>query len=118
MTTIKKLQILHTALSTSGFEKEAKDIKLLAKSSDKRTFSDNDKTYDVEKLWAITKDNKVDDQEGFGTPNYKGGSPLALETSKSVYAKNKTLLESLNKDIIFGKKSAGESLLDENNLTE
>ena len=64
------------------------------------------------------KDNKVDDQEGFGTPNYKGGSPLALETSKSVYAKNKTLLESLNKDIIFGKKSAGESLLDENNLTE
>jgi len=64
------------------------------------------------------KDNKVDDQEGFGTPNYKGGSPLALETSKSVYAKNKTLLESLNKDIIFGKKSVGESLLDENNLTE
>jgi len=64
------------------------------------------------------KDNKVDDQEGFGTPNYKGGSPLALETSKSVYAKNKTLLESLNKDIIFGKKSAGESLLDESNLTE
>ena len=64
------------------------------------------------------KDNKVDDQEGFGMPNYKGGSPLALETSKSVYAKNKTLLESLNKDIIFGKKSAGESLLDENNLTE
>ena len=64
------------------------------------------------------KDNKVDDQEGFGTPNYKGGSPLALETSKSVYAKNKTLLESLNKNIIFGKKSAGESLLDESNLTE
>lgn len=64
------------------------------------------------------KDNKVDDQEGFGTPNYKGDSPLALETSKSVYAKNKTLLESLNKDIIFGKKSAGESLLDESNLTE
>ena len=61
MTTIKKLQILHTALSTRGFEKEAKDIKLLAKSSDKRTFSDNDKTYDVEKLWAITKDNKVDE---------------------------------------------------------
>ena len=64
------------------------------------------------------KDNKVDDQEGFGTPNYKGDSPLALETSKSVYAKNKTLLESLNKNIIFGKKSAGESLLDESNLTE
>jgi hypothetical protein len=64
------------------------------------------------------KDNKVDDQEGFGTPNYKGGSPLALETSKSVYAKNKTLLESLNKDLIFGKRSAGESLLDESNLTE
>jgi hypothetical protein len=64
------------------------------------------------------KDNKVDDQERFGTPNYKGGSPLALETSKSVYSKNKTLLESLNKDIIFGKKNTGESLLDENNLTE
>ena len=56
------------------------------------------------------KDNKVDDQEGFGTPNYKGGSPLALETSKSVYAKNKTLLESLNKDIIFGKKKFSDVL--------
>ena len=64
------------------------------------------------------KDNKVDDQEGYGVPNYKGGSPLALENSKSIYFKNKTLLESLDKNIIFGKKSAGESLLDENNLTE
>ena len=64
------------------------------------------------------KDNKIDDQEGYGVPNYKGGSPLALENSKNSYLKNKTLLESLDKNINFRKKNTGESLLDENNLIE
>jgi len=58
------------------------------------------------------QDNKTDDQEGYGTPNYKGGSPLALES------KNKALLESLSKEIVYSKTKAAESLLDESNLTE
>jgi hypothetical protein len=58
------------------------------------------------------QDNKVDDQEGYGTPNYKGGSPLALES------KNKALLESLSKEIVYAKNKSAESLLDESNLTE
>jgi hypothetical protein len=61
------------------------------------------------------EDNKKDDQEGYGTPNYKGGSPLALENTKN---KNKALLESLSKEIVYAKNKSAESLLDESNLTE
>jgi hypothetical protein len=61
------------------------------------------------------QDNKVDDQEKYGTPNYKGGSPLALENKKN---KNKALLESLSKEIVYAKNKSAESLLDESNLTE
>jgi len=64
------------------------------------------------------KDMKVDDTEISIKTNFKGGSPLALETAKSTYAKNKTLLESLDKQLIFQKDKAKESLLDESNLTE
>jgi lysophospholipase L1-like esterase len=56
---------------------------------------------------------KNDDQEGYGRP-VKDVSPLALE----IKAKNKTLIESLQKVNIFNKKSGGESLLDESNLKE
>jgi hypothetical protein len=54
---------------------------------------------------------KNDDQEGYGRP-VKDVSPLALE----VKAKNKTLIESLQKVNVFNKKNNGESLLDESNL--
>ena len=64
------------------------------------------------------KDMKKDDQESTGRTQFKGGSPLALETARSTYAKNKTLLESLNKQLVFQKDQARESLLDESNLTE
>jgi hypothetical protein len=56
---------------------------------------------------------KNDDQEGYSRP-VKDVSPLALE----IKAKNKTLIESLQKVNIFNKKSGGESLLDESNLKE
>jgi hypothetical protein len=53
---------------------------------------------------------KKDDNESDSIkPQYKGGSPLALE-AKQVYLKNKSLIESL------GRK--GENLLDENRLKE
>jgi hypothetical protein len=63
-------------------------------------------------------DMKKDDQEGYGTPNYKGGSPLALENAKVIYAKNKTLIESLNKASLFTKEIDNTSLLDESQLRE
>lgn len=59
---------------------------------------------------------KKDDQEGYGTPNYKGGSPLALENAKSVYAKNKTLIESLGKAPLFAKEVDNTTLLNEDQL--
>jgi hypothetical protein len=65
-----------------------------------------------------TKSMKVDDQEDFGKNNFKGGSPLALENAKNVFAKNKTLIEGLQKKLVFESDRNKESLLDESNLTE
>ena len=59
---------------------------------------------------------KKDDQEGYGTPNYKGGSPLAMENAQSVYAKNKTLIESLGKAPLFAKEVDNTTLLNEDQL--
>ena len=59
---------------------------------------------------------KKDDQEGYGTPNYKGGSPLALENAKSIFAKNKTLIESLGKAPLFAKEVDNTTLLNEDQL--
>ena len=56
---------------------------------------------------------KNNDQEGYGRPK-KDVSPLALE----IKAKNKTLLESLEKKIVFNNTNSRESLLDESNLKE
>jgi hypothetical protein len=63
-------------------------------------------------------DMKNDDQEGYGRTNYKGGSPLALETAQSVYQKNKTLIEGLSKVSLFPKETESVTLLDENQLKE
>jgi hypothetical protein len=59
------------------------------------------------------QDMKVDDQEGYGRPK-KDVSPLALE----IVAKNKTLLESLEKKINFKETNNKEILLDESKLKE
>jgi hypothetical protein len=64
------------------------------------------------------KDMKVDDTEVSIKTNFKGGSPLALETTKIELAKNKTLLEGLQKKLVFEQDKAKESLLDESNLTD
>jgi hypothetical protein len=60
------------------------------------------------------KDNKVDDQESFGTPNYKGGSPLALENNRNEFLKNKIILESMKKKLVFDKERTTGTYLDEN----
>jgi hypothetical protein len=63
---------------------------------------------------GMKKDN---DESDSIRPQYKGGSPLALE-AKQVYLKNKSLIESIVKTISPEKRSAGDSLLDERNLKE
>jgi hypothetical protein len=60
-----------------------------------------------------THDMKIDDTEGSSLrPNYKGGSPLAMESSK----KNSRLIESLGKKLVFKKDDS--SLLDESQIRE
>jgi hypothetical protein len=52
-------------------------------------------------------------------PNPKGGSPLALESTKAIYAQNKKMLnEMLVKINVFDKETQGSSLLDESNLKD
>ena len=59
-------------------------------------------------------DMKSDNQPTQGRTNYKGGSPLALENSKTQYLKNKILLESMKKKSIFEEEKNAGSYLDEN----
>ena len=61
---------------------------------------------------------KHDDNESDSIrPNYKGGSPLALE-AKQIYLKNKTLIEGLVKKVTAERSTLGNSLLDESKLKE
>ena len=51
--------------------------------------------------------------------NFKGGSPLALETAKTTYLKNKKLFEGLDKKLsLFNKENERVSLLDEKQLNQ
>jgi hypothetical protein len=63
------------------------------------------------------RDKDNENENGSIKPNYKGGSPLALE-AKQVYLKNKTLIESLVKKVTPEKDTTGDSLLDESKLKE
>ena len=52
-------------------------------------------------------------------PTPKGGSPLALETTKAIFAQNKQMLsEMMDKINVFDKETKGSSLLDESNLKD
>jgi hypothetical protein len=83
------------------------------KVTDRNTQDDN---FGKDRLGAISM--KVDDQEDFGRTQFKGGSPLALENAKIALSKNKTLIEGLQKKLVFQSDKDKESLLDESNLTE
>jgi len=74
-----------------------------------------DNAFGKDRLGA--KGMKKDDNESDSIrPQYKGGSPLALENSKSLRFQNKTLIESLQKDLVFKKSNGENSLLDESNI--
>jgi len=65
----------------------------------------------------MKKDN---DESDSIKPNYKGGSPLALET-KNKRNKNARMFNDIKnqkKQIIFEKEIKGSSLLDENQIKE
>ena len=83
------------------------------KATDRNTQDDN---FGKDRLGVQSM--KVDDQEDFGRTQFKGGSPLALENTKLTYSKNKTLLEGLQKKLVFESDKNKESLLDESNLME
>ncbi len=53
--------------------------------------------------------------------DFKGGSPLALESTKGEFLKNKQLLESINlnnKTLVFESENKQEGLLDERQIRE
>ena len=80
------------------------------------TRNTQDDNFGKDRLGA--KGMKNDDNESDSIrPQYKGGSPLALE-AKQVYLKNKTLIESLGKRITAETSTLGDSLLDESKLKE
>jgi hypothetical protein len=75
-----------------------------------------DDTFGKDRLGA--KGMKNDDNESDSIrPQYKGNSPLALE-AKQIYLKNKSLIESMGKNISINKDKPIESLLDENQIRE
>jgi hypothetical protein len=52
-------------------------------------------------------------------PEPKGGSPLALENTKAVYAQNKKMLEEMfKKSNVFDQSNNNSSLLDESNIKD
>ena len=80
------------------------------------TRNTQDDNFGKDRLGA--KGMKNDDNESDSIrPQYKGGSPLALE-AKQVYLKNKTLIESLGKRVTAETSTLGDSLLDESKLKE
>jgi len=83
------------------------------KSTNRNTQQDN---FGKDRLGA--KGMKNDDNESDSIrPNYKGGSPLALE-AKQVYLKNKSLIEGLSKRVTPEASKSEESLLDEKQIRE
>jgi hypothetical protein len=96
-----------------GYDEKAPLGRPEEKVTDRNTQDDN---FGKDRLGA--KGMKKDDNESDSIKvQYKGSSPLALET-KQVYLKNRTLIESLGKTISVERGSIGESLLDESNLKE
>jgi hypothetical protein len=96
-----------------GYDEKAELGRPKEKASNRNT---QDSAFGKDRLG--TQSMKVDDTDVSIKANFKGGSPLALESTKIELAKNKVLLENLQKKLVFESDKAKESLLDESNLTE
>jgi hypothetical protein len=94
-----------------GYDEKAPLGRPEEKASDRNT---QDNAFGKDRIGSIGM--KVDKNESDSIrPQYKGGSPLALELTTKTYSKNKTLLEGLaGKKLAF--KNDQESLLDESQL--
>ena len=96
-----------------GYGDDLKKGRPEEKSTNRNTQDDN---FGKDRLGA--RGMKKDDNESDSIhPQYKGDSPLALE-AKQVYLKNKTLIESVVKNISFNEDKPKESLLDESQIRE
>ena len=85
------------------------------KSTNRNTQDDN---FGKDRLGTKGMNDKDNENEnGSIKPEFKGGSPLALE-AKQVYLKNKTLIEGLVKKVTPERTTMGDSLLDESKLKE
>ena len=85
------------------------------KSTNRNTQDDN---FGKDRLGTKGMNDKDNENEnGSIKPEFKGGSPLALE-AKQVYLKNKSLIEGLVKKVTPEKNTMGDSLLDESKLKE
>jgi hypothetical protein len=58
---------------------------------------------------------KVDDQESYGRSNT---SPLAMESAKTEFMRNKRIFEGINKKLVFEDEQRAASLLDERQVKE
>jgi hypothetical protein len=83
------------------------------KSTNRNTQDDN---FGKDRLGAKGMNDKDNENEQGGiNPEFKGGSPLALE-AKQIYLKNKSLIEGLVKNITPEKTNVEDYLLDESKL--
>ena len=70
-----------------------------------------------DRLGVKSMKNKDKNDSDSLRPNFKGGSPLALETAKMTFNKNKDIFKSLDKKkLIFEEDKDNTSLLDEKQL--
>ncbi len=94
------------------------DVKLGRPTEKSTNRNSQDSPFGKDRLGNLGMHDKDNENEnGSIRPNYKNGSPLALE-AKQVYLKNKNLIEGLVKNVAVEKTNTGDSLLDESNLKE
>ena len=76
-----------------------------------------DSNFGKDRLGVKGMKNKDKNDSDSMRPNFKGGSPLALETAQSTFNKHKEMFKSLNKKkLIFEEDKDDTSLLDEKQL--
>ena len=100
-----------------GYDEDKEPLGRPKEKSSNRNTQDNAFGKDRIGSVGMKKDN---DESDSIKPNYKGGSPLALETKKK---RNKNArmfndIKNQKKQIIFEKEIKGSSLLDENQIKE
>ena len=100
-----------------GYDEDKESLGRPKEKSSNRNTQDN--AFGKDRIGAIGMKKDNDESDSI-KPNYKGGSPLALETKNK---RNKNIkmfndIKNQKKQIIFEKEIKGNSLLDENQIKE